>query len=70
MRADWGVSARESDAVKLKKDLMRRYTTAKVIEFAGPTGYWVRINPKFRISGRRPRSRIAFIRRIRRLSLI
>lgn len=35
------------DAVQLKADLMRRYATAKVIEFQGPTGYWVRINPKF-----------------------
>jgi len=34
------------DAVQLKNDLMRRYATAKVIEFQGPTGYWVRINPK------------------------
>jgi rare lipoprotein A len=34
------------DAIQLKNDLIRRYTTAKVIEFAGPTGYWVRINPK------------------------
>lgn len=42
-----GAFARESDAVKLKADLMRRYTTAKVIEFPGPTGYWVRVNPKF-----------------------
>ena len=41
-----GAFARESDAVKLKADLMRRYTTAKVIEFPGPTGYWVRVNPK------------------------
>jgi rare lipoprotein A len=41
-----GAFARESDAVKLKEDLMRRYTTAKVIEFPGPTGHWVRINPK------------------------
>jgi rare lipoprotein A len=40
-----GAFARESDAVKLKEELMRRYTTAKVIEFAGPTGHWVRINP-------------------------
>src|SRR5260370_673516 len=39
--------ARDADAVKLKQDLMRRYTTAKVIEFPGPTGYWVRVNPKF-----------------------
>ena len=36
----------EADAIQLKNDLMRRYTTAKVIEFAGPTGHWVRINPK------------------------
>jgi rare lipoprotein A len=34
------------DAVQLKNDLLRRYTTAKVIEFQGPTGYWVRINPQ------------------------
>lgn len=34
------------DAIQLKNDLMRRYATAKVIEFQGPTGYWVRINPK------------------------
>ncbi len=42
-----GAFTHESDAVKLKQDLLRRYTTAKVIEFAGPTGYWVRVNPKF-----------------------
>ena len=35
-----------ADAIQLKNDLMRRYATAKVIEFAGPTGHWVRINPK------------------------
>ncbi len=34
-----------ADAIQLKNDLIRRYTTAKVIEFAGPTGHWVRINP-------------------------
>jgi rare lipoprotein A len=34
----------EADAIQLKNDLARRYTTAKVIEFAGPTGHWVRIN--------------------------
>ena len=33
------------DAVQLKNDLKHRYQTAKVIEFAGPTGHWVRINP-------------------------
>jgi rare lipoprotein A len=35
----------QNDAVQLKNDLLSRYRTAKVIEFAGPTGYWVRINP-------------------------
>jgi rare lipoprotein A len=35
------------DAIQLKNDLSRRYASAKVIEFEGPTGYWVRINPKF-----------------------
>jgi rare lipoprotein A len=34
-----------ADATQLKNDLMRRYATAKVIEFAGPTGHWVRITP-------------------------
>jgi rare lipoprotein A len=40
-----GAFQHEKDALKLKSDLMRRYTTAKVIEFPGPTGHWVRINP-------------------------
>jgi rare lipoprotein A len=40
-----GAFAHESDAAKLKQELIRRYSTAKVIEFAGPTGHWVRINP-------------------------
>jgi rare lipoprotein A len=35
----------EKDAIKLKDQMMRRYRTAKVIEFPGPTGHWVRINP-------------------------
>jgi rare lipoprotein A len=35
----------QDDAVQLKNDLTRHYPDAKVIEFAGPTGYWVRINP-------------------------
>ena len=42
-----GAFTNQEDAISLKNDLMRRYTTAKVIEFAGPTGHWVRINPKF-----------------------
>ena len=40
-----GAFSSERDAAKLKDQLSRRYTTAKVIEFAGPTGHWVRINP-------------------------
>ena len=40
-----GAFSREKDAIKLKDQLSRRYTTAKVIEFAGPTGHWVRVNP-------------------------
>ena len=34
-----------ADSIQLKNDLMSRYKTAKVIEFTGPTGHWVRINP-------------------------
>ena len=34
------------NAYHLQVELQRRYTTtAKVIQFQGPTGYWVRINP-------------------------
>lgn len=40
-----GAFPSEAEAVKLKNSLLRRYATAKVIEFAGPTGHWVRINP-------------------------
>jgi rare lipoprotein A len=42
-----GAFQREKDAVKLKEQLMRRYRTAKVIEFPGPTGHWVRVNPAY-----------------------
>ena len=41
-----GAFPREEEAIQLKNHLIRRYATAKVIEFAGPTGHWVRINPK------------------------
>jgi rare lipoprotein A len=41
-----GAFANEKDAIDLKNRLIRRYATAKVIEFAGPTGHWVRINPQ------------------------
>ncbi len=41
-----GAFADEDNAAALKADLLRRYsTTAKVIEFPGATGYWVRLNP-------------------------
>lgn len=33
------------EAVKVRDHLTRRYQTANVIEFAGPTGHWVRIRP-------------------------
>jgi rare lipoprotein A len=33
----------QEDAIKLKEKLMRRYHTAKVLQFPGPTGFWVRI---------------------------
>jgi rare lipoprotein A len=36
----------KADAIQLKNDLIRRYATAKVIEFAGATGHWVRIDPQ------------------------
>lgn len=30
-------------AIQLKQDLLQRYPNAQVIQFKGPTGYWVRI---------------------------
>ncbi len=41
-----GAFADEADAIQLRNDLLRRYATAKVIEFPGQTGHFVRINPK------------------------
>lgn len=38
-----GAFNNEEDAIKLKNRLERRYRTAKILEFAGPTGYWVRV---------------------------
>lgn len=41
-----GAFTQEENAQRLKSDIQRRYSTsAKVIEFPGPTGHWVRINP-------------------------
>jgi peptidoglycan lytic transglycosylase len=40
-----GAFSDKNQAIKLKEKLMRRYHTAQVLEFAGPTGDWVRIRP-------------------------
>jgi rare lipoprotein A len=40
-----GAFKRSDDALDLQAELMQRYKTAKVIEFTGPTGHWVRVNP-------------------------
>jgi rare lipoprotein A len=40
-----GAFKTEQDAIDLKAALVGRYHGAKVTEFAGPTGYWVRIDP-------------------------
>ena len=40
-----GAFSREHDAIKLEEHLSRKYETANVIEFTGPTGHWVRIRP-------------------------
>jgi rare lipoprotein A len=41
-----GAFSREHDAIKLEEHLARKYETANVIEFTGPTGHWVRIRPQ------------------------
>ena len=38
-----GAFDEQSDAIKLKEKLMRKYRTAKVLQFPGPTGFWVRV---------------------------
>jgi rare lipoprotein A len=40
-----GAFSHEHEAVKLEEHLERKYQTANVIEFSGPTGHWVRIRP-------------------------
>ena len=40
-----GAFQTEQDAQDLKSALIQRYRTAKVQEFQGPTGFWVRIDP-------------------------
>ncbi len=41
-----GAFSKENAAIRLKSSLEKRYHTAKVLEFAGPTGYWVRVRVK------------------------
>ena len=41
-----GAFQSEHDARKLKEKLQDRYGDAKVIQFTGPTGEWVRIRPE------------------------
>jgi rare lipoprotein A len=38
-----GAFSRQKDALELKEKLMKRYHTAKVLQFPGPTGFWVRV---------------------------
>lgn len=40
-----GAFQSQGNAIKLKNTMLHQYSTAKVIEFPGPTGHWVRINP-------------------------
>jgi rare lipoprotein A len=42
----------ERAAFKLRDQLTRKYHTANVIEFTGPTGHWVRIRPQGDDKGR------------------
>ena len=41
-----GAFPTEADARQEKLDLIDRYPGARVLAFAGPTGWWVRVNPK------------------------
>jgi len=41
-----GAFEHEHQADKLRDELERRYEDANVIDFEGPTGYWVRIRPQ------------------------
>lgn len=40
-----GAIRSEREARKIEAHLQKKYSTANVIEFAGPTGHWVRIRP-------------------------
>lgn len=41
-----GAFHNEREALQLKQELLRKYTAANVIEFAGENSYWVRIRPQ------------------------
>jgi rare lipoprotein A len=41
-----GAFEHERKAERLRDELERRYESANVIDFEGPTGYWVRIRPQ------------------------
>lgn len=41
-----GAFSQADNATKLRDQLQRKYKTAQVIEFTGPTGHWVRIRPQ------------------------
>src|SRR5271156_1963256 len=47
-----GAFKSEKEACKLRDQLLRKYRTANVIEFTGPTGHWVRIRPQADEKGR------------------
>lgn len=47
-----GAFKSEKEAYKLRDQLLRKYRTANVIEFTGPTGHWVRIRPQADEKGR------------------
>ena len=40
-----GAFLHQGSALRLQSELQREYRTANVIEFKGPTGFWVRIRP-------------------------
>jgi len=40
-----GAFKNSDDALDLQTSLMHRYKSARVIEFTGPTGHWVRVDP-------------------------
>ncbi|MFC6646543.1 septal ring lytic transglycosylase RlpA family protein [Granulicella cerasi] len=44
-----GAFSTQRDANDLRDALAKRYATARIQEFQGPTGYWVRIDPPGRV---------------------